>query len=577
MITDITKSIQIGAALPRGDGKVQKKANSVIFLLAAFFTAQMLATRLNAATYYVSPQGDDAASGRSPSESWRSIEKVNASDFEPGDQILFEGGETFEGTLRFTEEDSGAVERPVHLGSYRPGEGKRAVIFAAQERGIDLYNVSWFTISDLVVVGSGPRANRQSGVTFLSSKASGCGNVSIDNLEVSGFGDSGISLGVWDTDRGYRNVRITRSSMHDNRLAGLFSWGKWGKGLYAHGNVYVGDCVAFNMKGGSGLILSSVDGGTIERTIAHTNGSEVSGAAGIWAWDSNNILFQYNESYGNRTTGVDGDGFDFDGGVTNSLMQYNYSHDNDAAGFLLAQYSFAPQPMENITIRYNISENDCRKNQYGAIHVWKGHEDDIIRDVQIYQNTVYLAPRALQNSIAGKSSRGRDLDADCEYAPSAIAIISPTTSASVQNNLFYTTGGGTLVSVVAGQNEIRFRNNAYWSSTDPFRVEWMGVKYKSMTDWLKAASDQERIGSKIIAIHADPMLEAPGLGGTLGSADLLPSLKAYRLKRGSPLSGRGINLSASLGIDPGSRGFYGTPISQATPPAIGANVAAESL
>lgn len=99
----------------------------------------------------------------------------------------------------------------------------------------------------------------------------------------------------------------------------------------------------------------------VGRLLGSTGINVLTRLAGIWAWDSNNILLQFNESYANRTIGVDGDGFDFDGGVTNSVMQYNYSHDNDAAGFLLAQYAFAPQAMKNIVIRYNISENDCRR------------------------------------------------------------------------------------------------------------------------------------------------------------------------------------------------------------------------
>ena len=52
------------------------------------------------------------------------------------------------------------------------------------------------------------------------------------------------------------------------------------------------------------------------------------------------IVIQYNESYGDKTAaGADGGGFDLDGGTQEeSVMQYNYSHDNDRPGFLLCQY-----------------------------------------------------------------------------------------------------------------------------------------------------------------------------------------------------------------------------------------------
>jgi len=48
-------------------------------------------------TYYVSPSGNDDNSGTSPSEAWKTIDKVNSVTFSPGDSILFEGSETFSG------------------------------------------------------------------------------------------------------------------------------------------------------------------------------------------------------------------------------------------------------------------------------------------------------------------------------------------------------------------------------------------------------------------------------------------------------------------------------------------------
>ena len=50
----------------------------------------------------------------------------------------------------------------------------------------------------------------------------------------------------------------------------------------------------------------------------------VSGA--VWAFDATKITLQYKESYANKSgSGKDGAGFDLDGGVTNSVMQNNYS------------------------------------------------------------------------------------------------------------------------------------------------------------------------------------------------------------------------------------------------------------
>lgn len=536
----------------------------------------MVAELASAATYHVCPSGDDARSGLSPAEAWQTVARANRQDFAPGDHLLFAAGAEFFGPLRFDRRDGGETTRPVKVATFGEAARGPAVIRAGIGRGIDVHNMSGLRVENLKVVGDGADINRQSGILLLSTCPNGSEGVTIDRVEVTGFGKHGISVGAWNSTAGYRDVRITRCETHHNLRTGVFTWGPWGAGIYAHRQIYIADTRAFKMKGGSGLTFSSVDGGIIERCIAFENGENHSGGAGIWAWDATNILFQYNESYANRTIGADGDGFDFDGGVTNSIMQYNYSHDNDAAGYLLAQYRHAPQPMENIVIRFNISENDCRKKPYGAIHIWNGCGDDRIRNIHIYQNTVFMTPPPSEKKgplarglMAGMQALGLT---PFPQTASAMAIISPTRDVTVSNNIFSTTGGVRLLSVIEGQRHLRLQNNAYWSAESPFSVEWMGAEYASFTEWLEAAQDQERQGAKILAIHADPRLRAPGTGGTLGNADFLSTLDGYRLEEDSPLGQRGLDLRKEYGIDVGDRGFFGEPVPGDTPPAVGASM-----
>src|SRR5688500_7733629 len=64
--------------------------------VSADFSLQTLEPRqLLAAAYYVSPSGDDANDGRSPQTAWRTIERANGRNWNPGDALLFEGGQTF--------------------------------------------------------------------------------------------------------------------------------------------------------------------------------------------------------------------------------------------------------------------------------------------------------------------------------------------------------------------------------------------------------------------------------------------------------------------------------------------------
>src|SRR5687767_1778162 len=62
------------------------------------FVEPLESRRLFAATYYVSPTGNDAADGRSPETAWRSIARVNGKNWNPGDVVRFQAGKTFYAT-----------------------------------------------------------------------------------------------------------------------------------------------------------------------------------------------------------------------------------------------------------------------------------------------------------------------------------------------------------------------------------------------------------------------------------------------------------------------------------------------
>jgi hypothetical protein len=117
-----------------------------------------------------------------------------------------------------------------------------------------------------------------------------------------------------------------------------------------------------------GIVLFGVDGGTVERSVAFANGRAAGGGAGMWAFDSNRIIFAHDESYGNGRPAIDndGDGFDFDRGVTNSSMVADYSHDNGGMGFLVCACNGHAYPyyrIHDITLRSNVSRNDGSSGQ----------------------------------------------------------------------------------------------------------------------------------------------------------------------------------------------------------------------
>jgi hypothetical protein len=77
-----------------------------------------------ATVYYVSNSGNDANTGVTTEQAWKTIARVNRFFFKPGDQILFKRGDTFVGTI--TVKYSGTNNKPITYGAW--GEGAKPVI-----------------------------------------------------------------------------------------------------------------------------------------------------------------------------------------------------------------------------------------------------------------------------------------------------------------------------------------------------------------------------------------------------------------------------------------------------------------
>ncbi|MFV0268799.1 MAG: right-handed parallel beta-helix repeat-containing protein, partial [Draconibacterium sp.] len=197
------------------------------------------------------------------------------------------------------------------------------------------------------------------------------------------------------------NVQITNVNAHHNGRTGIWISANQEQGKsqkiylgYCTANDNAGDPTAFTNHSGSGIIVSQTDGALIEYCSASNNGWDMprkgNGPVGIWAHDANNIIIQYCIAYNNESArgAADGGGFDLDGGITNSLVQYNYSYDNNGAGYGLFQYA-GTTVWENNTIRYNISYNDGEGNENTGIYIWSAEpQKDFLRNCKIHNNIV---------------------------------------------------------------------------------------------------------------------------------------------------------------------------------------------
>jgi hypothetical protein len=70
-------------------------------------------------TYHVSPEGNDANDGRSTAKAWKTLAKVNATPFAPGDQILFARGGEWRESLKASS--SGGPGKPIVFAAFGKG------------------------------------------------------------------------------------------------------------------------------------------------------------------------------------------------------------------------------------------------------------------------------------------------------------------------------------------------------------------------------------------------------------------------------------------------------------------------
>jgi hypothetical protein len=512
-------------------------------------------------TYYVSAAGNDTNSGTSSSSAWRTISRVNAHDFVPGDKILFRGGDTFAGTLRFEGSDAGTPALPVTVSSYGSG---RARINAGTGAGIFVENAGGLIITDLDVVSPDRLKNRSHGIAFHNDLP---GNaklkfIRVSNVNVSGFGKNGLALignGRDGTQSGYSDVRFTHVTAWNNTFIGISTKGFYDTQtkLYANSNVYIGYCIVHDNPGqpgfqnhsGNGILMSHVDGGTIEYNLAYNNGAlsdyPKGGPVGIWATASNNIELQFNISHSNKSKYADGGGFDFDGGVTNSVMQYNYSYNNDGAGYLIFNYKGSPYRFGSITVRYNISENDGQNPKYGGIIVGGANTAG---PINIYNNTIYVSP----------GPKGPQFGYEHEE----------TADVRFRNNLIIATGGSYLAAAEEAAGSV-LQRNVYYAMDGLYRFRWNWRTYDSYSSW-RAASGQETLRGADTGLTVDPEVQDPGGGRMLTDPTSLPTVMAYRLRSSSPMIDKALNIQTLSGFSMGTRDFYGVETPRHTHFDIGA-------
>lgn len=511
---------------------------------------------LGATTYYVRPSGSDSRAGTSEAAAWKTLAKVSAFKLADGDRVLFEGGKEFKGTLEVDRSDGGTPAAPLVFGSFGRG---RASIRSGDLEGLKVTDRAAVEVEELNFIGNGA-SSTESGISFFTMLPGDVKleHVVIRNCDASGYGKRGISIGAWPESgySGFKGVSVTGCRVFGN-TDGISTWGRFNQPHFHHEDVHISHCQAYQNDGllaqaspsGSGIVVSSVDRGLVEHCVVHDNGKNnepTSGPAGIWTYQANRIVIQYNEAYAMSCgSGGDGDGFDLDGGTTNSVVQYNYAHDNDGAGILVCNYVNGLVNDGNV-VRYNLSVNDCRKNEFGGISLWGANPKNKVTRLQVHNNTIHVGKDSAE---AASCVQSHEMNLSDIY---------------FRNNIFIAADGRRLVNLnKALTREIRFQGNVYWTPNGAFEIQAGPSRVSSLAQWRKqkpGAFQEALNGGKAVGGSVDPGLEGPPTAPILGDTARLGELTAWRLKPGSTLAGKGLNLKRLFGLDPGPRDYFGTPL-----------------
>lgn len=515
--------------------------------------------KLSARTYYVDANlGADGNDGLSKQWAWKSLEKVNSVPFLPGDKLLFKAGEKWVGQLR--PKGSGNDDNEILISSY--GDGAKPIIAGnGIENGtIYLYNQQYFTIKNLEVTNyNSSEQGGQSlkdwetenntsfvepilppqfkntntfkyGIFVLAQDAGVVSGIKLINLEVHGVNgfisqadekskdNGGIVFKIVGTQKPtyFNGVLIDSCNVHDvDRSGVILSTSSWSKRTLNSNTNWTPSLkvvvrnTKFSNTGANALIVRVAKNPIMEHNLFDHCAIKASGNAGF-SFNCDDAIWQFNECRYTKANIDDRDagGIDADYNAKNTVLQYNFVHDNDY-GMLITG---GPGKFNDGTVvRYNIFENDGK-------FAHPTHGKCIIRvsgsttDTYIYNNVIYLGKNQKDTKIVS-----------CETWQT-----SPSTT-FFQNNIFY-----------------NLSRNAFYDFG-----ESKGNKFEANLYFGQQPQNQPKDKK---GIYKDPMFVNAGIGKP----------KGYVLQKGSPATHSGIAV-----INNGGRDYFGTSLKAGIAPSIG--------
>lgn len=462
----------------------------------------------NQKTYFINTQDD--------------FDKWSNFNFPAGSKVLFAAGKTFAG--EFILRGSGTETSPNLAAAYNIETGKvltewidNKPLIQGQGKvssALKLDNGSFWEINNIEVTNTNGTKDQQGKLLGINVVATDVGlvqDITIKNCyvhdvngDVGGKETGGIHVYVLGNSVKTKYHKLT---IENNRVAhvggvGIANQSSWGSINDLDYHPWTEFAIRNNRvehTGRNGIIVRYAQNPVVEYNIVAYS-SRFSTGHSIFNFNTVDCIVQYNEAYGNTSNNpddIDHGGFDADYNSRGTIIQYNYSHDNNwFCGIMRRPHN------TDITIRYNISQNELLGAFLYGFPTEKG-----VKDVKIYNNTFYFG-------------KGKGTRVFVEAGKTRIP-----TETSFRNNIFY------------------FEEKAGWG----FEPDQTCVFENNLYYNLSSRGTN--------AISADPLFVNPGTCGTDIDMTDPDRLSGYRLKEGSPAINTGRIIEEKPGKD-----FAGNPV-----------------
>ena len=441
-------------------------------------------------TYYIDSQsGDDSNDGMSQDAPWRTIAKVNSSQFSPGDTILFKRGDVWREVLQFSS--SGESGNPILIDAY--GAGSLPVI-----SGADLVPPSAWSLCETcapaiwktavttgpnVVTLNGVKGNRQQQPSSLAnpgdwSWASGVLYLHSQGNPATAYGNPGVEVGN-------RGVGINLSGASFVTVQNLQISGA--DGPYSDGAVFAETQASQNphdlvlnqltvLNGaGDGVHLEDCQNCVVENLT-------VSGMA----HDGILLMSRYNSF--SITSGF------IQGNTVSSAQRNGISTYGCPVGAYQEQCPIVPQPNGIFLTGVTISGNAVYDNGAGIYLHWTN--SSTVSANSAYNNTNTSAGgeggginmEASSNNLVSKNlAYGNRLCGVCfsdDALPNAGSTVTGASSNVVSYNAIHDNGGQGLQTNTAPSENNQFLYNVVWRNASCFQADGTGHRVIGNTCYL---------------------------------------------------------------------------------------------